>query len=244
MEKTLTQEDRIRRAEEIYYNRNCFNKNKTAIVDINTKKRYKLFKRIVIQILTCIGIYFFVSWMQSNTNAFSIDSLSYIKSTLSYDVDINSFVTTTKKYMALLFEEKTEDESQEQNRDNESEEQLEQEEQKQEKTEEKNQENKSEAEALSNNLKEENVVQDTSSLSQMEQDAEYIKNNFSLIKPVIGTITSRFGPRNPTTPTVPKYHTGIDIAVNEGTVFIASMEGIVELVSSEGDYRKSCKNNE
>ena len=78
----------------------------------------------------------------------------------------------------------------------------------------------------------------------MEQDAEYIRSNFSLIKPVTGTITSRFGLRNPTTATVPKYHTGIDIAVNEGTVFVASMEGIVEQVSSQGDYRKSCKNNQ
>ena len=56
-------------------------------------------------------------------------------------------------------------------------------------------------------------------------------------------MTSRFGPRNPTTETVPKYHTGIDIAVPEGTVYVAAMEGTVELVSSEGDYRKSRKNN-
>ncbi len=37
----------------------------------------------------------------------------------------------------------------------------------------------------------------------------------------MGVITSRYGPRNPTDPKVPKYHTGIDIAVNTGTVFIA-----------------------
>ena len=80
-----------------------------------------------------------------------------------------------------------------------------------------------------------------SSVSQMEKDAEYIKSNFSMIKPVEGTVTSRFGPRNPTTATVPKYHTGIDIGVVEGTVIIASMEGTVELVSSVGDYGNHVK---
>lgn len=72
-------------------------------------------------------------------------------------------------------------------------------------------------------------------LSQMQQDAKDIKETKSLIIPLKGTITSRYGLREPETPTVPKNHTGIDIAVNEGTVFIASMSGVVEEVSSEGD---------
>ena len=82
-----------------------------------------------------------------------------------------------------------------------------------------------------------NASEETVSLTQMEQDAKYVTENKSLILPLKGTITSRYGPRNPTTPTVPKYHTGIDIAANEGTVFIASMEGTVQTVSSQGDYR-------
>ena len=77
----------------------------------------------------------------------------------------------------------------------------------------------------------------------MEIDAKYISENYSLIKPLEGEITSRFGPRNPTVATVPKYHTGIDIARVIGTVMNASMEGDVELVSSEGDLRQSYKNN-
>ena len=75
----------------------------------------------------------------------------------------------------------------------------------------------------------------------MELDAKNILESKSLILPLKGTITSRYGPRNPTTETVPKYHTGIDIAANEGTVFIASMEGTVETVSSVGDYGNHIK---
>jgi murein DD-endopeptidase MepM/ murein hydrolase activator NlpD len=75
----------------------------------------------------------------------------------------------------------------------------------------------------------------------MDEDAIYIKNNILFIKPLEGPVTSRFGLRNPTTATVPKYHTGIDIGVPEGTVIVSAMEGTVELVSSIGDYGKHIK---
>ena len=77
--------------------------------------------------------------------------------------------------------------------------------------------------------------------SQMEIDANNIKGTYNLIKPLEGTITSRFGQRDPTTPTVPKNHTGIDIAANTGTDIIAALDGVVELASNEGDYGKHLK---
>ena len=85
------------------------------------------------------------------------------------------------------------------------------------------------------------MIEESSSLSQMEIDAQYIKANCSIIKPLEGEITSRFGMRNPTVPTVPKYHTGIDIARVVGTVIISAIEGDVELVSSHGDYGNHIK---
>ena len=69
----------------------------------------------------------------------------------------------------------------------------------------------------------------------MEIDANDIKANYSLILPLKGTVTSRFGTRTPTD-IVSANHAGIDIGVNEGTVFVASMEGTVTNVSSEGSY--------
>ena len=88
---------------------------------------------------------------------------------------------------------------------------------------------------------EEQYQEEASTMNQMEEDANFVKQNYSLIEPLSGTITSRFGLRNPTTPTVPKYHTGLDIAANTGTVIIAAMDGTVELASSEGDYGNHLK---
>lgn len=73
-------------------------------------------------------------------------------------------------------------------------------------------------------------------LSQMEIDANDIKKDYSFILPLKGTITSRYGPREPTE-IVSANHAGIDIAVNEGTVFVCAMEGIVtKVISSATGY--------
>ena len=75
---------------------------------------------------------------------------------------------------------------------------------------------------------------------QMQKDAEEIKSSISFIKPISGTITSRFGWRNPTVSTVPKYHTGLDIGAVQGTEIKSATNGKVTLLSSEGDLRESC----
>jgi murein DD-endopeptidase MepM/ murein hydrolase activator NlpD len=82
---------------------------------------------------------------------------------------------------------------------------------------------------------EENISEDTEE-SQMDKDAREIKSSISFINPIEGTITSTFGWRNPTVSTVPKYHTGLDIAAVSGTVIKSATDGKVTLVSSEGDY--------
>lgn len=230
MERTLSQEERLRRAEEIYYRRQSgLSVPRTATVNITPRKNYRLLKKVIVQIIICVSIYSVIYKLQSNTDSFSIDSINYLKGTIAYDVDINKAFEEVKKHMET-FNLVNNEEKKEENNESENivDENVE----------------------LTNLLQEETLsasepiienptqtTEEDSSASQMEKDAEYIKKNFSMIKPVEGTVTSRFGPRNPTTETVPKYHTGIDIGVVEGTVIIASMEGTVELVSSVGDYR-------
>ena len=84
--------------------------------------------------------------------------------------------------------------------------------------------------------------EEVSGLSQMEQDALNIKKSINFINPIEGTITSTFGWRNPTTNSVPKYHTGLDIANIIGTKINSATDGDVVVASNEGDYRKSFKN--
>jgi len=227
MERTISREDRIKRAEELYYRRkNAINMPKTTTVNVNPKKNYKLLKKVIIQILLCMGIYSVIYNLQNKSDNFSIDSINYVKSTIAYDANFNKVLDDVKNYFSSLYKV---------NEDN------------------RFQENILPEETLSateetteniENVEETNVeLEEASSVSQIEDDAMYIKEKFSLIKPLTGTVTSRFGLRNPTTATVPKYHTGIDIGVPEGTVIISAMEGTVELVSSQGDYRKPYKNN-
>lgn len=224
MERTLSQEERIRRAEEIYYKRRNIREGMSheAVINVNSKRKYKLLKKIIVQVLACMGIYAVIYNLQGKTDSFSIDSINYLKNTMAYDINLGEHWNNIKNYLysiKLPTEQKTEVE-------NNVIEEV--------KTPEVD-------ENVQTNVVEEQIAQEEppeeTELSQMEQDAKYIKENFSLIKPVTGEITSRFGLRNPTTPTVPKNHTGIDIAVPEGTIFVASMDGTVELVSSQGDYR-------
>ena len=73
------------------------------------------------------------------------------------------------------------------------------------------------------------------------QDIENIKNTTTFIKPIEGTISSKYGQREPTTSTVPKNHTGVDIASNLGTKIKSATSGEVVIASEEGDYGKHLK---
>ena len=82
---------------------------------------------------------------------------------------------------------------------------------------------------------------ETQELSQEEKDIANIKATTTFIKPIEGTISSKYGQREPTTATVPKNHTGVDIAANLGTKIKSATEGEVVIASEEGDYGKHLK---
>ena len=225
MERTLSPEERIKRAEEIYYRRRVNNRGirvPTSTVNVgNNKPEYNLFKKMVLQILICFVIYAIFYLIQNTNYIFSENVLKKTKEFLTTDINFNNiynsvvnYINNNKDYWNGLWD------------NNET----------------KNNEQTSANNETVNN--EENVgmggEKDNSNSkdiekSQMEIDGEYIKSKYEPIIPVSGTVTSRYGTREPTE-IISANHKGIDIGANTGTPIYASIEGTVTLVSDEGDY--------
>lgn len=247
MERALSPDEKIRRAEEIYQRRReqNYRTNQTRVNVSSEPRDYGLFKKMFLQIIICLFIYLVFCLIKNSNYIFSEEFLKQSKQVLSYDINLTQQYDEISNWLAsfdIQEEKETEIGLPEETIENAVIEEVstEVEENKTETNiiaEETNVNKVEEAQTLS-------IAEDSSSISQTATDAEEIKAKYSFIKPLEGTITSRFGVRNPTTVTVPKYHTGIDIAANTGTVYRAAMEGTVVLVSSEGDYRKSHKNTE
>ena len=231
MERIMSTEEKIKRAEEIYNRRKSNHiMTGTTKVNISEKKDIKLFKKMIIQIIVCLAIYSLFYIVKNNNYIFSEDFINKTKEVLAYDVNFQEIYS---KLMEKI--PKGPNNSEEINKD----ENKQETEQNIESVEKSNEENGiGGAEKENEETNNEDIIQ----LSQMEQDALSIKNSISFIKPIEGTITSKFGWRNPSTVTVPKYHTGLDIANIAGTKIKSATDGDVILSSSTGDYRKPFKN--
>ena len=217
MERMMSVEDKIKRAEEIYYKRKSLTKPENLAKTKKTdKKDIKLLKKMFIQILVCLAIYSAYYLIQGNNSLFSQDVMNKTKEILSYDVNFKELYQNLKNKLQYINIPKEEQNiggaSQEENIVVEEQEK-----------------------------KEENQEEKKDQTSQMEKDSQDIKKQISFIEPVQGTISSKFGKRNPTTATVPKNHTGLDIAAKTGTKIKSATEGKVEQVSSKGDYGKHVK---
>lgn len=240
MERTLSVDEKIRRAEEIYQRKKMQNERRAyATVNVRQKPEHKTIKKMLLQIAICFVIYFIYYLIQNSNYIFSEDVLNKTKEILSYNINFQEKWNEWKEYLKIENLIPKQEENQEQNNQNTIiDENILQ-----------NEINNTVGQ-MTNTVEavlsaQETIIEETteeeSSLSQMELDANYIKETLSFIKPLNGVITSRFGNRNPTTETVPKYHTGIDVAADTGTVIVAATEGTVSVVSSEGDYGNHVK---
>lgn len=238
MERTITSEERIRRAEEIYQRRRMQNDIKvpTSQVNAGNKVQYGMLKKVILQVLICMLIYFIFYLIKNSNYIFSEEVVNKTREFLSYDINFQGIYTQTEKYYNEVIKPIINNQS-----DSKEEQNV---------NEQVNEEggigggeegvellNNEIQQTSADEIKEEDKKEDENQqpLSQMEIDANDIKANYNLILPLKGTVTSRFGSRTPTD-IVSANHAGIDIGVNEGTVFTASMEGTVTSVSSEGSY--------
>ena len=238
MEKVMSVEDKIRKAEEIYYKR----RNQDIPVKenikepIKQKRNIKLLKKMIKQIIICILIYSISYFIINNNYIFSEDFTQKAREILSQDINF------LKIYSNIVDNIKITENVEEQTDQEKTKEEIQ-----------NNDENIGGAEAAT--TIEEQIVEnvDTSQMevimqteqepavTKMEQDANYIKGTINFIKPVNGVISSMFGLRNPTTETVPKNHTGTDIAAEKGTKIVSATDGRVIYTSSKGDYGKHLK---
>ena len=282
MERTMSVEDKIRRAEEIY-NRKREKEYKVTNTRVsvennqgaNNGKINKKLKKMIIQIIVCMLIYLSFHYIVKSDYIFSQDFKNKCEEILAYDISFSEMYKNISNYVILVQEkyqamqennQELDIEKQEQTQEINQEEQnqntvTEQQNESSDMTEE-NQEIEGEAvnteyiqEETNTNI-EENIggaveeisnveetgeAEELSEEDQMKKDAEEIKTKISFIKPLTGVITSVFGWRNPKSSTVSKYHTGIDIARDEGTDIISATNGTVQLASTVGAYGNHLK---
>lgn len=271
MEKSISQEERIRRAEKIYSRRRYNNRYGESLYRSGeTRNRYqpqetrkikgKMINKMIIQMIVCVIIYTCIYMLQYSNYLFSKDMVDKTKEVLSYDISIENlynksnefFLNLQKKINWGVNNEQNDNvnvEAQDQNTEETNIENSNAE--SSENTSEANNENVDNSEISQNDASTEVTNNDTTQLavggadetqqeeekSQEEQDIEYVKQNVSIIWPIKGVITSRFGNRTPTE-IVTANHKGLDIAGNMGDNIVSAMDGTVVQYSEEGDYGK------
>ena len=275
MEKSISQEERIRRAEEIYSRRRYNNRYGESLYRSGeTRNRYqpqetrnikgKMINKMIIQMIVCVIIYTCIYMLQYSNYLFSKDMVDKTKEVLSYDISIENLYNKSNEFFSNLQKKFNWGVNNEQNdnvnveaQDQNTEEtniensNAESSENTSENTSEANNENVDNSEISQNDASTEVTNNDTTQLavggadetqqeeekSQEEQDIEYVKQNVSIIWPIKGVITSRFGNRTPTE-IVTANHKGLDIAGNMGDNIVSAMDGTVVQYSEEGDYGK------
>ena len=272
MEKSISQEERIRRAEEIYSRRRYNNRYGESLYRSGeTRNRYqpqetrkikgKMINKMIIQMIVCVIIYTCIYMLQYSNYLFSKDMVEKTKEVLSYDISIENlynksnefFLNLQKKFNWGVNNEQNDNVNEEAQDQNTEETNIENSNaESSENTSEANNENVDNSEISQNDASTEVTNNDTTQLavggadetqqpeeekSQEEQDVDYVKQNVSIIWPIKGVITSRFGNRTPTE-IVTANHKGLDIAGNMGDNIVSAMDGTVVQYSEEGDYGK------
>ena len=267
MEKSISQEERIRRAEKIYSRRRYNNRYGESLYRSGeTRNRYqpqetrkikgKMINKMIIQMIVCVIIYTCIYMLQYSNYLFSKDMVDKTKEVLSYDISIENLYNKSNEFFLNLQKKINWGVNNEQN-DNVNEEAQDQNteetniENSNAESSEANNENVDNSEISQNDASTEVTNNDTTQLavggadetqqeeekSQEEQDIEYVKQNVSIIWQIKGVITSRFGNRTPTE-IVTANHKGLDIAGNMGDNIVSAMDGTVVQYSEEGDYGK------
>lgn len=223
MERIISEQDRIRRAEEIA-NRRRGTISARSINISTEKKKMPYLTKVFIQTIASMCIFGLAYFLNQNYP----QAIDTIKPILSQDINFEELYNKGNDFFSSL-NQNTNENSVTENVVNEM-------------------ENQATNEQVENQISNEATNQiegiggssEEVPLSQDEQDIAYIKTNVSMIVPTKGIVTSGYGEREPTD-IISANHAGIDIGATVGTEIIAAMEGTVEEVSSYGDYGNHLK---
>lgn len=249
MERTLSDYEKIKKAEEIYNRRKMRDVGGVRVtspsIDKSPKKELNNVKKMVLQICICIVLYFIVYLVQNSNYIFSEQFMNKTRELLTYDMNfkehitqlINQFEENTKWFSALTEQDEAVNNELTNNVENST------------NNIENNVENATNEVQAVGGSEPENIINEVAKVddetnnkeepkkSQMEIDAENIKTNYKLGLPLKGTITSQYGERD----VAPKFHVGLDIGANTGTAIVSAMDGVATLVSTTGDYGNHIK---
>ena len=291
MERAMSVEERIRRAEDIYNRRNgVYTKTTTNNSKTKNTNKKRTAKRLLMQIFVCLSIYVIFYAVTNREYIFSEEFRNSVNTFFTEKINTPELYSKVKNFVLSFFEDEEKANIDNPTQENVQENQENQQNQTQgnSQTQESEQSQKLQSEKANDQAKvtkDENIggaeegseggAEESSKVSaeenakvgtgetteknevtseknsedtsqkkteelteqeQMEKEAKEIKKKISFIAPIKGRISSSFGWRNPTTSTVPKYHTGVDIAAVEGTKIKSATDGKVIMASSTGDY--------
>ena len=219
MERILNDNEKIRRAEEIYYRRNNRNSSISRKQEQTRNKTY-LGSKIMLEMLVLLMTATIVFAIKNKDYIFTKE---FLASCEKYNVNITQKLSSVADFFVddidsdEIFINNNEENSQITNTQN----------------------NQQIIETSAEPTQ-------TQNSEQLLTDSELLKNNYSFIKPIDGIVTSRFGERESTNRNVTSNHTGIDISAVLGAPIKSAITGNVVQVSNEGDYGKHvkiCKDN-
>ena len=223
MDKLLSELEKQRRAENIYYSRRYMNNNSNGNkyfddndASCDKKNIYRFLFKVLFFIYLVIIIFFF----QIVEYVFNREFIS----------DVDLLMENIKK-RALSYETYVEENIENKIGDNEIVNNME------------TQQLNNEIKSLENITKVEEVMEKVKEKTDEEKEIEALIGMYQFKNPIEenGVITSNFGKRNSDNENVSEYHTGIDIGAEYGTDIKSSVTGIVTLVSNVGDYGKQVR---
>lgn len=248
MERLISDEERIRRAEDVLERRKNTDLRISSESFVKEKSSSKL-RRMLWQILICLTIYCGVFYIKNSKNQQLNFIIGNINNILNYDINFSEiYGSIAEKFKAINVNLNDSDstESTQNNTETEQDELNKNSEKNESNNEDSNQAEQQVSELIS--LEDDlgiggsmdetrnDEVPDNNLESQMITDANYIKTNYILTKPINNyRVTSEFGARE-SSEIVSANHKGIDLGALTGTNIFSALDGVVVEASDIGDY--------